>query len=105
MTELLSHPFRIGATGNIVTQEETADSYLAERLSLIMTVRNGERTLVSDFGLGDLEYEGVLESAILTQVALWAIPVVILGVTETVRNDQATDYTIEFETDTEVEDV
>lgn len=105
MTRLLSHPFRVTGNGNVATAEEYTEDYLAERLALLMTVRNGERPLVEDFGLGDLEYQGVIESAVITQVQLWGIPIVISTVKETVVDDTQVEYAIDFEVDTEIEDV
>lgn len=103
MTNLISHPFRVSPTGSIAVADDASEGYLAERIALLMTIREGERPLVSDFGLGDLEFQGVIESALTTQVELWGIPVVITSVKEDAVDDASVNYTIEFEVDTEAE--
>lgn len=51
--DLLSHPFRLGVDGRVVTVEDGTDDAVAEAIAVTALTRKGERVLVPDFGLSD----------------------------------------------------
>lgn len=104
MVALISHPFRILPNGNVATREEDSDEYLGERLELILTIRPGERLLVPEFGIGDLEFQGLAASALENQIELFGLPVTIIEVVERVTGEGTVDYTVRYDTALAAED-
>ena len=97
MANLLSHPFRLLPNGQIATRDENTDEYLAERLALILSIAPGERQTVPLFGIDDVAFDRLVQSALQVQVELFGIPVTISGVRADVKSDGETVYYVDFE--------
>lgn len=74
MTELLSFPFRLDTTNRVVTKDSGSEEYTAERLTVLLGTRPGERPMVPTFGLRDPAFEGFVEQALRLQVQRFGIP-------------------------------
>lgn len=96
---LLSHPLRVLPNGSFATAEDGTEQYMTERIGLILTTRSGERVEVPDFGIGDLEYEGLAQAALENQVEQFGLPVNIESVTERVMSDSTIGYEVSYSID------
>ena len=94
---LISHPFRILSNGRVATEEDNTEDYLAERIALLLTIEARERPLCPEFGVGDITYQGLIRPTLESQIELFDIPVEITDVLETVGQNEALDYLVEFE--------
>lgn len=97
MTKLLSFPFRIDKTGEAVTLDDESLAYCAERLSIILGTRPGERVMVPEFGINDPAFEGFATQALTVQVAQYGLPVEIGQVKRSYINDAQENVIIEFD--------
>lgn len=97
MTQLLSFPFRVDKTGYAVTGDDESLGYCAERLSIILGTRPGERVMVPDFGINDPAFEGFTTQAMTVQIAQFGLPVEIGQVKRSYVNDAQENVIIEFD--------
>lgn len=95
--QLLSFPFRLNQKGEVVTKDDTSTEYCAERLTLMLGTRPGERIMVPDFGINDPAFEGFTEQTLRVQVARFGLPVEIESVRKKQVNDEQEHVTITFD--------
>lgn len=95
-TQLLSFPFRLDKQGFAVTEDDESDVYCAERLSIILGTRPGERRMVPTFGVNDPAFEGFTSQALSIQVAQYRLPVEIVRVRRSYLNDAQENVVVEF---------
>jgi phage baseplate assembly protein W len=95
-TQLISHPFRLGADGSVVTQPDGSDEYLAEQLTLLVMTIPGEREQVPSFGMRDAAFEGLDYAMLTAQLALFGPPVNIASITVQQVSDGQAAIAIEF---------
>lgn len=97
---------RVLPNGHFATAEDGSDRYIAERIGLALTVRRGERREVPDYGIGDLEYEGLAQAALENQIEQFGPPAIITDVIERTMRDGTIGYEVQFaplgDTDEEV---
>lgn len=96
MTQLLSFPFRLDKQGFAITNDDESDVYCAERLSVLLGTRPGERQMVPTFGVNDPAFEGFTTSALSIQVAQYGLPVEIVRVRRSYLNDAQENVVVEF---------
>lgn len=77
MARILSHPFRLGRSGQAVTVEQDTDEANAEQLAVLVLTRLGERTLVPTFGIPDPTFGELDAGALTAAVELHGPPVSI----------------------------
>ena len=94
--QLLSFPFRLGKQGFAVTEGDESDVYCAERLSILLGTRPGERQMVPLFGINDPAFEGFTASALSIQVAQYGLPVEVSRVRRSYMNDAQESVVVEF---------
>lgn len=97
MVELLSHPFRLSKNGEFVKQDSDSDSYIAERIALLLSIRPLERPSVPLFGIDDPAFSRLTLPALQVQTELFDIPVKITDVTMRVIDDKRVEYYVQFE--------
>lgn len=96
MTELLSFPFRISRQGVAVTHDDMSEQYCAERLSIIVGTRPGERVMVPTFGVNDPAFEGFTAQALMIQATQYGLPVDIQRVRRSILNDAQEHVEVQF---------
>ena len=97
MTQLLSFPFRIDKNGRAVTEDDESIVYCAERLSVLIGTRPGERVMVPEFGINDPAFEGFTAQALTLQVTRYGLPVEIMSAKRSYVNDAQENVTIAFD--------
>lgn len=95
--QLLSFPFRQNAKGEIITKDDTQAEYCAERLTIILGTRPGERVMVPDFGVNDPAFEGFTEQTLRIQVSRYGLPVEIDSVRKSYISDEQESVVINFD--------
>ncbi|AKL88321.1 baseplate protein [Gordonia phage GMA6] len=95
-TQLLSFPFRLDKQGYAVTNDDESDVYCAERLSVLLGTRPGERQMAPAFGVNDPAFEGFTASALSVQVAQYGLPVEITRIRRSYLNDAQENVVVEF---------
>lgn len=55
--QLLSHPFRLEASGAVATVEDGTEEAAAEGIAILALTRLGERDLVPGFGISDPAFD------------------------------------------------
>ncbi|AZS07909.1 baseplate wedge protein [Gordonia phage Kabocha] len=94
--QLLSFPFRVNKQGVATTEDDESDVYCAERLSIILGTRPGERPMAPSFGINDPAYGGFTQQALSIQVAQNMLPIDIQRVRRVILSDTQEHVTIEF---------
>lgn len=94
---LIAYPFRLSASGNVVTVEEGTDEQLAQELAVGVLTRAGERPLVPDFGIADPTFMGFDEEAMLLHVDLFGPPVTVARVEVRWTDEQTQSVVVEFD--------
>lgn len=100
--QLLSFPFRQNEKGEIVTKDDTSDEYCAERLTIMVGTRPGERVLVPEFGINDPAFEGFTEQGLRVQVSRFGLPVEIGEVRRSYVSDNEEQVSISFDMTTNI---
>lgn len=77
MSRIISHPFRVGRTGEVVTVEQDSDDGLAEQIAVTALTRRGERELVPDFGIDDPAFAAFDAGDLINALSVFGPPVVI----------------------------
>lgn len=95
-TPLIAYPFRLSASGDVVTVEEGTDEQYAQEIAVGVLTRRGERPLAPDFGIADPVFVGFDEEALLLQIDLFGPPVDITSVEVTPVNDRTQSVVVEF---------
>lgn len=96
MTQLMSFPYRLDKQGKAVTHDDKSEEYCAERLSIIVGTRPGERVMVPTFGVNDPAFEGFTAQALSIQVTQYGLPVEITKVRRSYLNDAQESVVVEF---------
>ncbi|UVF61463.1 baseplate wedge protein [Gordonia phage DalanDe] len=97
MTNLLSFPFRVDKNGTVATEDDESLVYCAERLTVFVGTRPGERVMVPDFGINDPAFEGFTTQALTVQVAKFGLPVEIHSTKRSYVSDAQENVTIAFD--------
>lgn len=95
--QLLSFPFRLNPAGAAITADDDSAQYCAERLSVILGTRPGERPLAPDFGVNDPAFQGYTDQALRIQVSRVGLPIDITNVRRRHLDDAREQVTIEFD--------
>lgn len=96
--DLLSHPFRLGVDGRVVTVEDGTDDAVAEAIAVTALTRKGERVLVPDFGVTEPVFAEVDVTEINATLATFGpedVTVTLAAVAY--PNDTTTALTLSFE--------
>lgn len=99
MANLFSHPFRLNSNGKVVTIDQDTDQYLAERISVIVQTRPGERPMAPDFGVDDPAFDSISVPELEFQFEMFELPIVIDDLTQVDISDGRSDYNIQFHRD------
>lgn len=75
MADLISYPFRISPTGDVVTAVEDSDAQLAGELAVAILTRPEERPYCDGFGVADPLFRGFDLEALRLHVSLFGPPV------------------------------
>lgn len=102
-TPLISHPFRLGPTGAVVTREDGDEDYIAERLALLILTKPGERRLVPAFGMRDPAFDEFDPNYLQTQIDMFGPDVAIEDVQITPRSDTLCEINVTYDVDTNLE--
>ena len=97
MTQLLSFPFRVNNSGYAATEDDESLVYCAERLSIFVGTRPGERAMIPEFGINDPAFEGFTLQALTLQVTQFGLPVEIISAKRTYISDEQENVTIAFD--------
>lgn len=97
MAELIGFPFTITRNGNIVTREDGSVEGLTEDIAVLCLTQPGERELVPEFGLPDIAYEGVLQEALASKIAMFGPNVSINNIKSSFPREGFQQIEIEFE--------
>lgn len=95
--DLLSHPFRLEPNGSVATVEDGTDEAHAEGLAILALTRQGERTLVPDFGLPDPAFDEVSMADLNVGLIDYGPPVEVTDLTTTEVTDTLERVTITFD--------
>lgn len=71
MVKLIAFPFRVAKNGSVATREDGSVECLTEEIALLCLTKPGERELVPEYGLNDIEYEGVIQEELASKIALF----------------------------------
>lgn len=98
MADLIVWPFRVGASGTVVTADDYSVEYVAAELAQLALTNPGERRMVPDYGMTSPAFDELDEAELQIQVDIYGPPVEIDGVVyEEDDGDENTDtYTIAF---------
>lgn len=96
MARILSHPFRLGRTGEAVTVEQDTDPANAEQLAVLVLTRLGERTLVPSFGIPDPAFGELDRGALAAAVELHGPPVSIEALEVAYPTETTQEVTVAF---------
>lgn len=94
---VLSHPFRIDATGAAATVEEGSDSAHAEAIAVIVMTRQGERDLVPTFGITDPTFAGIDVAEVNVCLDDFGPPITVTAVEVTNPTDTTERVTLAYE--------
>lgn len=92
----ISHPFRLGPTGRVVTVDQDSDQFVAEQIAVLLTTRPGERALEPSFGLPDPAFDGIDPSLVQAAVTAFVPSAQVSDVTVTYRDDSTADVRINY---------
>lgn len=95
MARILSHPFRL-AGGAVATVEQDSDEGHGEQLTVLLTTRRGERTLVPSFGVSDPAFNALDVAEARLAVALHGPPVQVLAVKARVKSETAQEVEVQY---------
>lgn len=76
---LLSHPFRLGADGAVVTVEQGSDQAVAQEIGALIATIRGERQAVPAFGISDPVFSSVDLAEVTAGLALFGPLVDVTG--------------------------
>lgn len=97
MANLISHPFRLGPTGAVVTRPEDSEDYYAELIAVMVGTVPGERDQVPLFGVNDPVFGSVFDPhQLVSKLAIFGPPVTITSVTTKQVSDTEQDVVIGF---------
>jgi len=96
-TNLISYPFRLGVSGNVVVRADDSDNYYAEELAVLTLTVPGERPLVPEYGLEDPTFGDFLQEELTAKVDMFGPPVTIQGVNTRFPRDGVLEVTVAFD--------
>lgn len=95
--DLLSHPFRLEANGNVATVLDGSDEAHAEAVAVLILTRKGERDLVPEFGVTDPVYDEVSLAELNVGLADFGPAVTVTGARITYPSDRTERVELVFE--------
>lgn len=87
MSRIISHPFRLGPNGSVVTVEQDSEQADIEQVAVLALTVIGERPLTPGFGITDPAFAGVIPAEIAAGVATFGPPVNVSDVTSSPLSD------------------
>ena len=97
MANLISHPFRLGPTGAVVTKPEDSPEYYAELLAVMIGTIPGEREQVPLFGVNDPTFGLVDPHELEAKVRTFGPPIAITDVSVKYVSDTEQDVFVAFQ--------
>lgn len=96
MAKILSHPFRLGPNGSVVTHEQDSEEADRNQIGVLVLTVAGERPLTPGFGITDPSFAGVMPAEIAAGVATFGPPVSVSDVrTSPLGDGQLVEVTFE----------
>ena len=100
---LLSHPFRLEASGSVATVEDGTDEAAAEAIAVLVLTRQGERDLVPGYGLPDPTFGDVDVSELNVLLTDYAPGITVTEANVTALTDTTESLEIVFDTTEDLE--
>lgn len=97
MAPILSHPFRLGSNGQVVTVDQDTETADREQVAVLALTVVGERPMTPGFGVTDPAFGGYLPAELAAGVQAFGPDVSITAVTATPFDESTQVAHIEFE--------
>lgn len=96
--DLISHPFRLEANGDVATVVDGTEEAAAEGIAILCLTRQGERDLVPEYGVTDPVFDELNLAEVNVGLTDFGPNVTVTGVVVTYPNDRTERVELAFET-------
>ncbi len=97
MSQILSHPFRVGGNGSIATVDQNSDQANAEQIAILVLTEIGERPLIPGFGITDPTFSSLDPAEVAAGLTAYGPDVQVIDVRVRDESDSTQLVNVDFE--------